>query len=84
MESERGRHAEDLASLEQELARLRDEMASQLREYATLMDIKISLDLEIATYRALLEGEEDRYVLKFNCFMNNRNFDLDMNFSRFI
>jgi hypothetical protein len=45
-----------------ELSRLRDEMASQLREYATLMDIKISLDHEIATYRALLEGEEDRSV----------------------
>lgn len=62
MESERARHAEDLASLEQELARLRDEMAGQLREYATLMDIKISLDHEIATYRTLLEGEEDRSV----------------------
>ncbi|KOB69109.1 Lamin C [Operophtera brumata] len=63
LELERARHAEDLASLEQELARLREEMASQLREYATLMDIKISLDLEIATYRALLEGEEDRLNL---------------------
>lgn len=48
--------------MELELARLRDEMAGQLKEYATLMDIKISLDHEIATYRALLEGEEDRLV----------------------
>lgn len=63
LETERARHAEDLASLEQELSRLRDEMAAQLREYATLMDIKISLDYEIATYRALLEGEEDRLNL---------------------
>lgn len=60
LELERARHAEDLASLEQEMARLREEMALQLREYATLMDIKITLDHEIATYRALLEGEEDR------------------------
>ncbi|VVD01448.1 unnamed protein product [Leptidea sinapis] len=63
LETERARHAEDLASLEQELSRLRDEMAAQLREYATLMDIKISLDHEIATYRTLLEGEEDRLNL---------------------
>ncbi|KAJ8735726.1 hypothetical protein PYW07_007346 [Mythimna separata] len=63
LETERARHAEDLASLEHELARLREEMATQLREYATLMDIKISLDYEIATYRALLEGEEDRLNL---------------------
>ncbi|XP_063616506.1 lamin-C-like [Cydia splendana] len=63
LEAERARHAEDLASLEQELARLRDEMAAQLREYATLMDIKILLDHEIATYRTLLEGEEDRLNL---------------------
>ncbi|XP_068626356.1 lamin-C-like [Battus philenor] len=62
LELERARHAEDLAALELELARLRDEMA-QLREYATLMDIKISLDHEIATYRALIEGEEDRLNL---------------------
>jgi lamin B len=60
LQNERARHASDLAQLEGELARLRDEMAEQLKEYALLMDIKTSLDLEIATYRTLLEGEEDR------------------------
>lgn len=62
-----------MAQLEAELARLRDKMSEQLEEYANLMDIKTSLDLEIATYRALLEGEEDRYrqidnVFFYSCF----------------
>ncbi|KAG9277203.1 keratin, type II cytoskeletal 8 [Astyanax mexicanus] len=48
--------------LEDALQRAKHDMARQVREYQSLMNIKLALDIEIATYRKLLEGEESRLV----------------------
>jgi len=43
-----------------EIVKLRAEMEAILRELQSIMDSKLGLELEIAAYRKLLEGEETR------------------------
>jgi len=57
LESENG-------ELKSDIAKLRAEMEAILRELQRIMDTKLGLELEIAAYRKLLEGEENRVGLR--------------------
>uniref|UniRef100_A0A8C0QXK8 Keratin, type II cuticular Hb6-like n=1 Tax=Canis lupus dingo TaxID=286419 RepID=A0A8C0QXK8_CANLU len=51
-----------LAELEAALQKAKQDMACLVKEYQEVMNSKLGLDIEIATYRRLLEGEEQRWV----------------------
>jgi len=62
------------SELKIDVAKLRAEMEAILKELQDIMDTKLGLELEIAAYRKLLEGEETRSE-KQKCFsrMNHIN-----------
>lgn len=62
-ERERELEAENVG-LKTDVAKLRAEMEAMLKELEHIIDTKLGLELEIAAYRKLLEGEESRAGLR--------------------
>lgn len=51
-----------ILGLEAELTQLRNNITLQSQEYEALLNIKMKLEAEIATYRRLLDGGDFRWV----------------------